>query len=241
MFESFFRRRILSLALGASLLLTLASTGCVVHHHHTGGSVQVVEAPPLSPADGYVHSYYGAVLVFDRSWNGYWVRDYSHHYFYRDHYYRWDNGHWQRASRIGGPWLSVDRLALPPGLHQREVAHERRDERREAVKEQREDRREAVQERREERREAVQEHQKEQREAAQERREDRREAVQERRDERREAVQERREERREVSQSGRDSGKAERSSGPGRGSKAHRKANPPDAADEEIPANQEVR
>ena len=219
MFESSFRRRILSLALGASLLPTLASTGCVVHHHHTGGSVQVVEAPPLTPADGYVHHHHGAILVFDRSWNGYSVRGHPHHYFYGNHYYRWDNGHWQRAPRIGGPWLSVDQRSLPPGLHQREVAHERRDERREAVKEHREERREAVQEQRE----------------------DRREAVQERREERREAAQERREERREVSESGRDSGKAERSGGPSRGSKAHQKANQPDDADEEIPANHEVR
>jgi hypothetical protein len=161
MFEFAHRLRIVSLVLGAAVLATFASTGCVAHHQRSyGPSVHTVTAPPRSAAHGYVHHYRDAVLVFDRSWNGYWVRSHPDHYFYSNRYYRRHGGRWQKAQRIGGPWVSIELRALPAGLHQRETvkprrgaARERREEPREVAKVKREEPRKVAKVKREERRE----------------------------------------------------------------------------------------
>jgi hypothetical protein len=80
------------------------------------------------------------VLIFDRSWNGYRVQEYPHHYFHVNHYYRWHGDRWQKARCFRGPWVSV---------HHRRMANERRDDHRETARE----RREVVKAKREVRRE----------------------------------------------------------------------------------------
>ena len=117
------RLRLVSLALGAWALVALASTGCVVHHGPYHASIsRPVEAPPRVAAHGYVHRYQGVALVFDRSWNGYRVREHPGHYFQAGRYYRWRAGRWEGARRLAGPWVTVERGALPAGLRQRELA-----------------------------------------------------------------------------------------------------------------------
>jgi hypothetical protein len=151
MFEFSHRLRIVSLVLGAAVFVTFASTGCVTHHHRSyGTSVHTVTAPPRSAAHGYAHHYRDVVLVFDGSWNGYWVRSRPHHYFHSNHYYRMHGGRWQRARHIRGPWGSVELRALPAGLHHRETVKPRRSEHRGAARERREVRREVAKVKREE-------------------------------------------------------------------------------------------
>lgn len=151
MFELTHRRRIVLLVLGAAVELALASTGCVTHYHQSGEpSAYTVQAPPRSPAHGYVHRYRDAVLVFDRSWNGYWVRSHPDHYFHSNYYYRWQGGRWYRARDIQGPWVTIQLRALPSGLHAKGTSTQYGHERWGAVQERRDDRREAAQQERRE-------------------------------------------------------------------------------------------
>jgi hypothetical protein len=121
------RLRLVSFVLGASALAVFASTGCVVHHGAPHGSIAyTVKAPPRVAAHGYVHRHHGVVLVFDRSWNGYWVRAHPGHYFHVDRYYRWYDGRWQRARRFAGPWATVELRSVPAGLRHRSLAKTRR-------------------------------------------------------------------------------------------------------------------
>jgi hypothetical protein len=225
MFEFSHRLRLVSLVLGASVSMTFASTGCVVHRYHSeGSSVHTVNVPPRYATHGYVHHYRDVVLVFDRSWNGYWVQKHPNHYFYADHYYRWHGGRWQKARRFGGPWVSLELRFLPAGLHHRETAQERRGDHRETARERRGERRDAATERRAKKRTVAKERRDERREPARERpevakesREDYRETTRERREvkkkreirrevatEHREVAREHREERRDVAKEQRE-------------------------------------
>jgi hypothetical protein len=206
------RLRLVSLVLGASVSMTFASTGCVVHRYHSEGpSLHTMKVPPRSAAHGYVHHYRDVVLVFDRSWNGYWVQEYPHYYFHVNHYYRWHGDRWQKARRFGGPWVSVGLRSLPAGLHHRGMAKARRDDhretargRREVVKAKREVRRDVVKAKREVRREVVKAKREVRREDKRVVAKEHREAVRERREERRDVAEDQRKERREVAKEQRE-------------------------------------
>jgi hypothetical protein len=128
MFGSSRKLRFVTLVLGASVVVAFASTGCVSYYPHPRGpGVYTVTVPPLSAPQGYVHYYNDVALVFDRSWNGYWVRGHPHHYFQNGHYYRWRGNRWYTARDFRGPWVSIALRGLPVGLHQR-VAKVRRND-----------------------------------------------------------------------------------------------------------------
>ena len=248
MFEFTHRRRIVSLFFGAVVVMAFASTGCVTHQHYSPEhSVYGVQAPPRSASHGYVHHYRDAVLVFDRSLNGYWVRSHPHHYFHSNHYYRWHSGRWHRARHIRGPWVSIELSAVPARLHHRGAVKHRRDDRRETVKERREDRRGAVKEKREDRREErrqvakqVKRLRDDRREAVKEKREDRREVAKHRWDALQKAARERLEKRREIAESQKTRRVAKASAGVARGSVEHRRRKVRKDEDEELPANHGV-
>jgi hypothetical protein len=210
MSESAARIRLGFAIVGALLLVILAPSGCVTHHHHSYDR-RVVSVPPRTAEHGYVHHYHGVRLVFERSWNGYLAIDHPHHYFYGDHYYRWHRGRWQKASRLNGPWGWAELHAVPSGLdrhharsQRREWRHEVIDSRHDGAREGRKEYRAAEREQRKERREDARERRDDHREAAKERREEHREVVKERRDDRRETAKERRSERREVAKEKRE-------------------------------------
>ena len=185
------RVRVTPILLGLSLLLAVASSGCVVHHHVDS------RTPPRSAKHGHVHHRGDTTLVFDSSWHGYWIKGRPHHYFHGNRYYRLHRGRWQAAPRVRGPWAWVAVTTLPPGLHHHHSArNERREERREAAQDRREEHREAATDRREERREVAKERREERREVARENREERREN----RAERGQVAQERQEDRRQAKQ-----------------------------------------
>ena len=254
MFEFSHRLRIVSLVLGAAVFVTFASTGCVAQHHRSyGTSVHTVTAPPRSAAHGYAHHYRDVVLVFDGSWNGYWVRSRPHHYFHSNHYYRMHGGRWQRARYIRGPWNSVELRALPAGLHHRETVKPRRSEHRGAAQERREVRREVAKAKREVPREVKREVKREvrrevprevkrevRRKVAKVRREEPRKVAKVRREEPRKVAKVKREERREVAESRKTRQVAESTAGAARGSVEHRRRKVRKDEDEELPANHRV-
>jgi len=231
MFEFAHRLRIVSLVLGAAVFVTFATTGCVAQHHRSyGTSVHTVTAPPRSAAHGYAHHYRDVVLVFDGSWNGYWVRSRPHHYFHSNRYYRMHGGGWQRARHIRGPWGSVELRALPAGLHRRETVKPRRSEHRGAARERREVRREVAKVKREE-----------PRKVAKVRREVRREVAKVKREEPRKVAKVKREVRRAVAESRKTRQVAESTAGAARGSVEHRRRKVRKDEDEELLANHRVK
>jgi hypothetical protein len=197
------RVRIAFTLLAASLLAIALLSGCVTHHHHHYGSWTV-----RNPSHGhrYVHPEHRVSLVYDRHWGGYWVVEFSHHYYYDGFYFRLDADRWHQARHPHGPWVVIETRRLPGFLHHHHLRIAR-DEAKQAWKQARQ---EARQERREDRHEAKQERREERREAKQERREDRHEAKQERREERQEAKQERREDRDDAKQERREEGRQEK-------------------------------
>lgn len=173
----------------ASLLASLALSGCVTHHHHHGAPVPVAHARTHSTTVHHsetrivYHPEHRVNLVFDDGWGGYWVRELPHHYYYGGRYFRWHANRWHESGHPHGPWIGVDAHRLPRALHR----HHDRIARADAKEHWRRKR----EERREDRREVRHEHREEKREARKERREERHETRQERRRERPEARNER--------------------------------------------------
>lgn len=98
------------------VLAALMSSACVhhVHRHPTRG---VQSTPPSwAPAHGHRRVHQDLTLVFDGNLGCYAISGHSHHFFHRDHYYRFQLGQWERAPRFSGPWRRVQRTVLPPGL-----------------------------------------------------------------------------------------------------------------------------
>jgi hypothetical protein len=113
-------------------------------------------------------------------------------FYVQNRYYLYRDGRWSRSSRSRGPWVHVDRQALPPGLrrHRIERIHRYRDQEyvvyrrdqdhyrgrhfRSAKEERREQRREIKREEREERKDAKREEREERKDAKREEREERR-------------------------------------------------------------------
>ncbi len=140
------------LALGVltAALLALFTQGCVVHHHthdrHVG-------PPPQAPAHGYYHHHDGVTLVFEKSLDSYLVEGHTHHYYYRNRYYRFFDNRWQMAVRIGGPWNVVAVASVPVSLRGRHkiVRHHRHDAYPHAAKEYRKDHKASTEQKREDR------------------------------------------------------------------------------------------
>jgi hypothetical protein len=192
MFEYTQKRWIHFAILGAAVAAVLASTGCVAYHYPGGPSYYTTAAPPRVAAHGYTHRYGDVDLVFDGSWNGYWVRSHPDHYFYANYYYRRHGSGWQRARSMRGPWLSVEVRALPTGLQRHATAKPRRDDRRESALERRDEFRAAVKENRAQKVQTVKQRRDELRGAVKENRAQKLQAVKENRAQKLQAVKENR-------------------------------------------------
>jgi len=116
------RTALLSFALVASAL-----TACIhPHHSHSGPPPGHTHAearggpPPHAPAHGYRHKHAtrsGNVdLIFDSGVGVYVVVGWPDHYWDRDHYYRYAEGHWMTSRRIDGGWARCSAANVPQGL-----------------------------------------------------------------------------------------------------------------------------
>jgi len=72
--------------------------------------------PPHAPAHGYRHKYQDVELVYDSGRGVYVVVDFPDHFYFKGHYYRFYEPHWQVSVHIEGPWEFVSERELPPGL-----------------------------------------------------------------------------------------------------------------------------
>lgn len=73
--------------------------------------------PPHAPAHGYrAKTHDGVEIVFDADLNLYVVVGMRDHYYYKDRYYRRQDGHWEHSEHIHGDWKRAERKHLPPGL-----------------------------------------------------------------------------------------------------------------------------
>jgi len=96
--------------LGAMLLAFLAG-GCV-HYDHA------YYAPRVQHGVAYASHHYhdDVLLVFDSGYGCYLVDGYAEHYFFDDHFYRYDHGRWQRSAQIHGPWHPAIVNEVPHGI-----------------------------------------------------------------------------------------------------------------------------
>ena len=110
MSDALFPRR--ASLLGAMLLAFLAG-GCV-HNDHA------YYAPRVQHGGAYASHYYhdGALLLFDSAYGYYAVDGHAGHYFFHDHFYRYDHGHWQRSAKLRGPWHAARPHDVPHGVRQ---------------------------------------------------------------------------------------------------------------------------
>jgi hypothetical protein len=126
------RTALLSLALSASAL-----TACI-HASHSHGDAPPGHAraearrapPPHAPAHGYRHKQptpAGRIeLIFDSGVGAYVVVGWPDHYWHRDHYYRYVEGHWMTSGRIDGGWATCSANKVPPGLVQKHAKAKRK-------------------------------------------------------------------------------------------------------------------
>lgn len=103
---------------GSLALVGLMLAGC---HHYHGPPPHRHGPPPWAPAHGYRHKHRagGVDLVFDSGLGVYLVVGRPYHYFYRDHFYRYDRGVWYFAARFDGPWRVAEGRAVPSGLRKK--------------------------------------------------------------------------------------------------------------------------
>ena len=94
-----------------------------------GGSVRYTEGtdpeisenrngpPPHAPAHGYRHRNGGGEeLVYKSDIGVYVVVGYPDYYYYKDKFYRLNEGSWEVSLNIRSDWAPVSRKKLPPGL-----------------------------------------------------------------------------------------------------------------------------
>jgi hypothetical protein len=241
MFHYTRKRRIHFAILGAAVAAVLASTGCVAYQYPGGPGYYGTAAPPRVASNGYMYHYGDVDLVFDSSWNGYWVRSHPDHYFYGNYYYRRHGRGWQRARSMRGPWLSLEVRALPPGLQRHVTVKPRRDDRRESALERRGEFRAAVKENRAENLHAVMQGRDELRSAVKENRAEKLQALKQHAADQQQAVRKRVEERREVAQSRSPRQLVKASAGDARGSAERRGQKTREGDDEEHPASHRAR
>lgn len=78
--------------------------------------------PPHAPAHGYRRKHHGGEIEYDSKWGVYVVLGLAGHYYYDDHYYRYNESHWQVGARIDGPWKAVSNEALPARIRGKHAA-----------------------------------------------------------------------------------------------------------------------
>lgn len=118
------RTRIIIVLL-ALICITVSACGSKVHYTRTiNPKVTAKRAgpPPHAPAHGYRHKHRdGAELVYKSGIGVYVVVGHSEHYYYRDKYYRLENGSWEASLHIDGKWAPVPYKKLPPGLRKKNI------------------------------------------------------------------------------------------------------------------------
>jgi hypothetical protein len=108
-----FKLSFLSIVVLVCAALMLASCSCPT----VGiGSGRKNGPPPHAPAHGYRHKHHGIEIIFDSEWGIYVVVGFPGHYYYKGHYYRFHEAHWEMGIHIDGPWKAVSVKSLPPGL-----------------------------------------------------------------------------------------------------------------------------
>ena len=114
-------RRIITITV-LLLMLGTALSACgttAVYHDQGYYGGYYYGPPPLAPLHGYRHHYHGHDLVYDGYLGVYIVLGEVNHYYYRGHYYRYDNHHrhWYHRSGFDKSWNRYDhRRPLPPRL-----------------------------------------------------------------------------------------------------------------------------
>ncbi len=83
-------------------------------HEH----VYVQGPPPHAPAHGYRHKHHehGVELVYDSGLGVYVVVELADHFYFKGHYYRHGETHWEIGVHVEGPWEVVAEKSLPKGL-----------------------------------------------------------------------------------------------------------------------------
>jgi hypothetical protein len=102
------------LVCAALMLVSCTSTEVSIGSHHKHGP------PPHAPAHGYRHKHHGVDFVYDSEWGVYVVVGFPSHYYYKSHYYRFHEAHWEMGVHIDGPWKFVSEKSLPKGLRGKE-------------------------------------------------------------------------------------------------------------------------
>ncbi|GAI19521.1 unnamed protein product, partial [marine sediment metagenome] len=59
--------------------------------------------PPHAPAHGYRHKHQGVELVYDSGRGVYVVVDFPLHFYFKGHYYRYHEPHWEAGVHVDGP------------------------------------------------------------------------------------------------------------------------------------------
>lgn len=110
------RRHFNTLLLGTLFVGTLG--GCVGVYTGPGPHRR---PPPRTPAHGYRYRFEdGLIIVFDSGLGLYIVDRRPGWYWYDGHFYRHQRDRWDYSPRFDGPWHSITRDRLPPGLRRRD-------------------------------------------------------------------------------------------------------------------------